>query len=115
MKRGSIFALLGENGAGKTTTIRILSTLIQADSGRATINGYDIEQQQRKVKESIRLTGQYATVDEWLTGEENLVLMGRLNHLSKKEAKRRATELLEQFDLIDAAKRQVKTYSGGDA
>ncbi len=113
VKQGSIFALLGENGAGKTTTICILTTLIQPDSCRARINGYEIGQHPLKVKESIRLTGQYAAVDEWLTGEENLILMGRLNHLSKREARRRAAELLAQFDLVEAAKRQVKTYSGG--
>lgn len=113
VKRGSIFALLGENGAGKTTTVRILSTLIQADSGTATIAGYDTSREAASVKKIISLTGQYAAVDELLTGEENLMMMGRLNHLNRKAAKERTAELLEQFDLTNAAKKPAKTYSGG--
>ena len=113
VKRGSIFALLGENGAGKTTTVRILSTLIQADSGTATIAGYDTYRQSESVKQKISLTGQYAAVDELLTGEENLMMMGRLNHLNRHIVKNRTTKLLEQFELTNAAKKQVKTYSGG--
>ncbi|MBP1968364.1 ABC-2 type transport system ATP-binding protein [Virgibacillus natechei] len=113
VKRGSIFALLGENGAGKTTTVRILSTLIQADSGSATIAGYDTSREAESVKKMISLTGQYAAVDELLTGEENLMMMGRLNHLNRKAVKERTTELLEQFDLTNAAKKPAKTYSGG--
>ncbi|MBD8070716.1 ATP-binding cassette domain-containing protein [Bacillus sp. PS06] len=111
--RGSIFALLGENGAGKTTTVRILSTLIQADSGSALIAGYDVHRESKSVKQTISLTGQYAAVDELLTGEENLLMMGRLNHLSGHLVKKRAIELLELFELTNAAKKQVKTYSGG--
>ncbi|WP_102272767.1 ATP-binding cassette domain-containing protein [Cytobacillus massiliigabonensis] len=110
---GSIFALLGENGAGKTTTVRILSTLIQADSGIAAIAGYDTHRESESVKQKISLTGQYASVDELLTGEENLMMMGRLNHLSRHLVKKRTAELLEQFELTNAAKKQVKTYSGG--
>lgn len=110
---GSIFALLGENGAGKTTTVHILSTLIQADSGTATIAGYDTHRESESVKQKISLTGQYASVDELLTGEENLMMMGRLNHLSRHLVKKRTAELLEQFELTNAAKKQVKTYSGG--
>lgn len=113
VKRGSIFALLGENGAGKTTTVRILSTLIQADSGVALIAGYDVHRDSSSVKQNISLTGQYAAVDELLTGEENLLMMGRLNHLSGHLVKKRAMELIELFELTNAAKKQVKTYSGG--
>lgn len=113
VERGSIFALLGENGAGKTTTVRILATLIQADSGIATIAGYDTHRESESVKQKISLTGQYASVDELLTGEENLVMMGRLNHLSSNTVKKRTAELLDQFELTNAAKKRVKTYSGG--
>lgn len=111
--RGQILALLGPNGAGKTTTIRILSTLLDADSGKASINGFDVFADSGKVRESIGLTGQYAAVDEYLTGEENLHMIGRLYRLSKKDTKRRTKELLEQVDLVEASKRPVKTYSGG--
>lgn len=111
--RGQIMALLGPNGAGKTTTIRILSTLLQSDGGTAAINGYNVVKDAGKVRESIGLTGQYAAVDEYLTGEENLHMMGRLYRLSRKDTRRRTAELLEQVDLVDAAKRPVKTYSGG--
>nr|AIA11787.1 daunorubicin resistance ABC transporter, ATP-binding protein [uncultured bacterium] len=113
VKRGKITALLGPNGAGKTTMIRILSTLLDSDGGSAAINGFDVVKQAGKVRENIGLTGQYAAVDEYLTGEENLRMMGRLYRLSKKDTKRRTAELLEQVDLIEASKRPVKTYSGG--
>ncbi len=113
VKRGTMLALLGPNGAGKTTTIRILSTLLEADGGEVIINGFDVKKRPFKVRESIGLTGQYAAVDEYLTGVENLEMMGQLYHLSKADAKSRAKELLEQFDLTEAANRNVKTYSGG--
>jgi len=113
VKHGQILALLGPNGAGKTTTIRILSTLLRADAGKALINGFDIEEQIEEVKASIGLTGQYAAVDEYLTGAENLLLMGRLYRLSNTDNQRRTDELLELFDLVKASIRPVKTYSGG--
>lgn len=113
VKKGDILALLGPNGAGKTTTINILSTLLQPDKGEANINGYDIKDNAAEVRSSIGLTGQYAAVDEYLTGEENLELIGRLYRLSKATAKSRAKELLKQFDLVEASSRPVKTYSGG--
>lgn len=113
VERGSILALLGPNGAGKTTMVRILSTLIKADSGSATIEGYDVFEEPEMVRGVIGLTGQYAAIDEYLTGYENLQMMGRLYHLSRSDAKQRAKELLEQFDLTDAAGRAAKTYSGG--
>jgi ABC-2 type transport system ATP-binding protein len=113
VKQGSIMALLGPNGAGKTTTIRILSTLLPPDKGEASVVGYDTVKDPNKVHRSIGLTGQYAAVDEYLTGEENLLMMGRLYRLSTKDTKRRSKELLEQFDLVEASKRTVKTYSGG--
>lgn len=113
VKRGGIFALLGPNGAGKTTTIKILSTLLLPESGRASVNGFDVVGQAEQVRASIGLTGQYAAVDEYLTGAENLQLMGRLYRLSKADTARRAEQLLEQFDLVEAGKRPVRTYSGG--
>lgn len=113
VEHGKILALLGPNGAGKTTTIRILSTLLQADGGKATVNGYDVASQPAQVRASIGLTGQFAAVDEYLTGEENLHMMGRLYRMSMADSKERSRELLEQFDLSKAAKRTVKTYSGG--
>lgn len=113
VERGTVLALLGPNGAGKTTTIRILSTLLKPDGGEALVNGYNLVTQTHDVKKSIGLTGQYAAVDEYLTGEENLVMMGRLYKLPKEKAIVRAKELLEQFDLVDAGRRAVKTYSGG--
>jgi ABC-2 type transport system ATP-binding protein len=113
IKRGTMLALLGPNGAGKTTTVRILSTLMPADSGTVTIEGYDVAKQADDVRGVIGLTGQYAAVDELLTGRENLLMMGRLYHLSRDTCKQRAEQLLEQFDLVDAANRPVKTYSGG--
>ncbi len=109
--RGSIFALLGSNGAGKTTTVNILSTLLRADAGTATVNGFDIGAQPADVRESISLTGQFAAVDEILTGRENLVLVARLRHL--KGAPQIADGLLARFQLTDAAQRRVSTYSGG--
>lgn len=113
VKKGSILALLGPNGAGKTTTVRILSTLLLADSGSAQIDGHDITKEADSVRRVIGLTGQSAAVDELLTGRENLIMMGRLYRLTSASAKARADELLEDFDLVDAADRPAKTYSGG--
>lgn len=113
VSRGTIFALLGPNGAGKTTTVRILSTLLKADGGSATIEGFEVGEQADAVRSIIGLTGQYAAVDEYLSGRENLRMMGRLYHLSKENAMQRAEELLEQFDLVEASDRPSKTYSGG--
>lgn len=113
VKRGTMLALLGPNGAGKTTTVRILSTLLKPDSGEVKVNGFDVVSQADQVRSVIGLTGQYAAVDELLTGFENLEMMGRLYHLSKVESKRRASELLKQFDLVEASDRSAKTYSGG--
>ncbi|HEY7432875.1 MAG TPA: ATP-binding cassette domain-containing protein [Streptosporangiaceae bacterium] len=109
--RGSIFALLGSNGAGKTTTVKILSTLLKPDAGTATVDGFDVVTQPANVRESISLTGQFAAVDETLTGRENLVLVARLRHL--KGAGQLADDLLARFQLTDAAQRPVATYSGG--
>ena len=109
--KGSIFALLGSNGAGKTTCVRILSTLAKADSGEATICGYDVFRQADNVRNCISLTGQYAAVDEVLTGLENLLLIGNLKHLS--DSHKQAKELLAMFSLEEAANKQVITYSGG--
>jgi ABC-2 type transport system ATP-binding protein len=112
--RGSIFALLGSNGAGKTTVVKILSTLLKPDAGTATVDGFDVAAQPGSVRESISLTGQFAAVDEILTGRENLVLMARLRHLKDaKGAGRIAADLLARFQLTDAAGRRVSTYSGG--
>lgn len=111
--KGEVLALLGPNGAGKTTTVKILSTLLKPDQGHVLVNGYDIVKDANSVRKSIGLTGQYAAVDEYLSGEENLEMMGRLYRLSKKEAIKRGKELLKQFDLVEAGKRAVKTYSGG--
>ncbi len=108
---GSIFALLGSNGAGKTTLVNILSTLLRADAGAASVNGFDVGAQAAQVRESISLTGQFAAVDEILTGRENLVLIARLRHLADPGAI--ADGLLERFSLADAAARRVSTYSGG--
>ena len=110
---GSVFALLGPNGAGKTTLVRILATLSRPDSGTATVAGYDLVRQAAAVRASISLTGQNVAVDELLTGVENLVMIGRLRRLSRADARRRAAELLERVDLVDAGRRRVKTYSGG--
>jgi ABC-2 type transport system ATP-binding protein len=109
--RGSIFALLGSNGAGKTTVVKILSTLLKPDAGTATVDGFDVTAQPGCVRESISLTGQFAAVDEILTGRENLVLVARLRHL--KGACQIAADLLARFQLTDAAGRRVATYSGG--
>ena len=108
-----VLALLGPNGAGKTTLIKVLSTLLVADGGRALIGGFDVRQQPEEVRRLISLTGQHAAVDDVLTGTENLVLMARLGGLDATAARRRAAELLEAFDLGDAARRRVGTYSGG--
>jgi ABC-2 type transport system ATP-binding protein len=113
VKRGTVLALLGPNGAGKTTTVRILSTLLLPDGGQAMINGFDVVKQATKVRSLIGLTGQYASVDEYLTGRENLQMIGRLYRLSHSDIKRRSQELLELFDLVEASDRVVKTYSGG--
>ena len=111
VERGSILALLGSNGAGKTTVIRILSTLLKADAGELGVNGFDVATQAAQVRESISLTGQFAAVDEVLTGRENLVLIARLRHLGRPGAI--ADELLARFGLVEAAARPVSTYSGG--
>jgi len=113
VKRGTMLALLGPNGAGKTTTVRILSTLLGFDGGTVTIDGHDVLTQPDEVRRAIGLTGQSAAVDEMLTGRENLVMMGRLYHLTKQSAVARAEELLQEFDLVGAADRPLKTYSGG--
>ena len=113
VEEGTVLGLLGPNGAGKTTAVRILSTLLVPDAGRAEVAGLDVVRQAGELRSRIGLTGQYAAVDEYLTGRENLEMVGRLYHLPKKQARRRADELLERFDLVDAATRLVKTYSGG--
>ncbi|MFB6564986.1 ATP-binding cassette domain-containing protein [Streptomyces sp. NPDC056400] len=110
---GKLFGLLGPNGAGKTTIVRILATLLPADAGKVTVAGYDLARQPDEVRRRIGLTGQYAAVDERLTGRENLQLIGVLLHLGRRTARARADELLEQFGLADAASRPAKTYSGG--
>jgi ABC-2 type transport system ATP-binding protein len=110
---GSVCGLLGPNGAGKTTAVRILATLLEMDEGSASVAGRDVRTQGRQVRERIGLVGQYAAVDEILSGRQNLVLFGRLNHLSRAVARRRADELLERFALTEAADRSVSTYSGG--
>jgi ABC-2 type transport system ATP-binding protein len=109
--RGSIFALLGSNGAGKTTVVKILSTLLKADAGTASVNAFDVATHAAEVRESISLTGQFAAVDEILSGRENLVMVAQLRHL--REPDRIADELLDRFSLTDAAARKVSTYSGG--
>jgi len=111
--RGSVFALLGPNGAGKTTTVHILSTLITADAGEALVDGHDVAREPDAVRHVIGLTGQFSAVDGLFTGEENLRLMADLRHLGKQDGRRRVAELLERFDLVDAAKKPVATYSGG--
>ncbi len=110
---GTVFGLLGPNGAGKTTTIRVLSTLLKPDAGRATVGGHDVVERPAEVRRMIGLTGQYAAVDELLSGKDNLVMIGRLLGLKSSEARARATQLLEDFDLADAATKFVKAYSGG--
>lgn len=111
VEKGSIFALLGSNGAGKTTVIKILSTLLKADSGSAIVNGFDISKSPDSVRHSISLTGQFAAVDEILTGRENLVMIAKLRHV--ENPKQITDNLLEQFNLTEAADRRVSTYSGG--
>jgi ABC-2 type transport system ATP-binding protein len=113
VEKGTILALLGPNGAGKTTTIRILSTLLPMDEGKVAVNGYNILENADGVRKSIGLTGQFAAVDEYLTGYENLEMMGRLYRLSSGDSRQRSIELLKQFDLEEAGKRPVRTYSGG--
>jgi ABC-2 type transport system ATP-binding protein len=113
IKKGTIFSLLGPNGAGKTTTVRILSTLSKPDAGQAWIAGKELAREPDAVRAAIGVTGQFAAVDGLLTGFENLALMGRLHHLGKRESRQRATELLEKFDLAEAAGKSLATYSGG--
>jgi ABC-2 type transport system ATP-binding protein len=111
VKKGSIFALLGSNGAGKTTIVKILTTLLKQDGGTATINGFDVTSKPDYVRQSISLTGQFAAVDEILTGRENLIMIAKLRHL--KDTRQVADDLLKRFSLTDAADRRVSTYSGG--
>ena len=110
---GTVTALLGPNGAGKTTTVRVLTTLLVPDAGRAQVAGYDVVADARTLRSHIGASGQYAAVDEYLTGFENLEMVGRLYHLGSKRSRERARELLEQFDLVEAGDRPVKGYSGG--
>ncbi|GLW72443.1 daunorubicin resistance protein DrrA family ABC transporter ATP-binding protein [Kitasatospora phosalacinea] len=113
VREGTVLGLLGPNGAGKTTLVRVLSTLIKPDAGTAFVGGYDVLRQPKQLRRTIGLTGQYASVDELLSGYENLYLIGRLLDLSAKDAKARAVELLERFSLTEAARRPAKGYSGG--
>ena len=113
VRNGSVMAILGPNGAGKTTLVRILTTLLVPDSGTARVLGHDVVRDAAEVRTVIGLAGQYAAVDENLTGRENLEMVGRLYHLGRSEALRRADELLEMFGLSEAARRLAKTYSGG--
>jgi oleandomycin transport system ATP-binding protein len=113
VRTGTVLGLLGPNGAGKTTAVRILATLLAPDAGRATVGGYDVVRDAHRVRQLIGLTGQYASVDEGLTGTENLLLIGRLLGVPRREAKQRARELLAKFKLDEAADRATKTYSGG--
>ena len=110
---GTVFALLGPNGAGKTTIVQILSTLIGADAGELRVAGHDLAEDPDGVRAAIGVTGQFSAVDNLLTGEENLILMADLHHLGRADGRRRAAELLDRFDLVDAAKRPAATYSGG--
>jgi len=110
---GTVYALLGPNGSGKTTTVRILSTLLAPDAGQAVVAGYDVARDPDGVRRSIGVTGQFSAIDELLTGRENLRLMADLAHLPKRDAADRATELLDRFDLTEAADRRAATYSGG--
>ena len=112
-REGSVLGVLGPNGAGKTTAVRILATLLRADSGLATVAGFDVGRQPQQVRQQIGLTGQFASVDEDLTGVQNLVMIGQLLDMPTREARRRAAELLDWFELDDAADRVAKTYSGG--
>ena len=113
VEEGTVLSVLGPNGAGKTTVVRVLTTLLTPDSGSATVGGIDVLKHPEKVREIIGLSGQYAAVDETLTGWDNLVMFGRLYHLGKKESVARAEELLERFSLTESARRPIKTYSGG--
>ena len=113
VRTGTVLGLLGPNGAGKTTAVRVLATLLNPDAGRATVGGYDVVQDAHQVRQLVGLTGQYAAVDEMLTGTENLVLIGRLLGIPRAQAKLRAGELMAQFGLTEAADRATKTYSGG--
>jgi ABC-2 type transport system ATP-binding protein len=110
---GTVFALLGPNGAGKTTTVQILSTLIRPDNGQATLAGYDLASEPARIREVIGVTGQYSAVDKLLTGRENLIMMADLYHLGRARARARAEDLLERFDLTEAASQLAATYSGG--
>ncbi|MEV6319641.1 ATP-binding cassette domain-containing protein [Nocardia sp. NPDC051787] len=110
---GTIFSLLGPNGAGKTTTVQILTTLINADAGEIQVGGHDVDAERKQVRSQIGVTGQFSAVDELLTGRENLLLMGDLHHLPRRENRRLAADLLERFDLVDAADKTASTYSGG--
>ncbi len=110
---GTVFSLLGPNGAGKTTTVQILSTLISAGGGQAQVAGHDLATEPQAVRAAIGVTGQFSAVDGLITGEENMLLMADLHHLSKQEGRRVTAELLERFDLVDAAKKPASTYSGG--
>ncbi|MEV4253627.1 ATP-binding cassette domain-containing protein [Spirillospora sp. NPDC049652] len=110
---GTIFSLLGPNGAGKTTTVQILSTLVAADGGTVRVAGHDLAREPDEVRGAIGVTGQYSAVDKLLTGEENLLLMADLRHLSRRDGRRKAAELLDRFDLVDAARKPAGTYSGG--
>jgi ABC-2 type transport system ATP-binding protein len=113
VQQGTVFALLGPNGAGKTTTVQILSTLIHADDGEATLAGFDLNREPARIRELIGVTGQYSAVDKLLTGRENLMLMADLYHLGRARARARIEELLERFDLTEAAGKLIATYSGG--
>ncbi len=113
VEEGTIFALLGPNGAGKTTIVRILTTLIEADAGDVRVSGHDLHANPDGVRSAIGVTGQFSALDEMLTGEENLQLMADLNRLGRTDGRRRVAELLERFDLVDAARRPASTYSGG--
>lgn len=113
VEEGTVLGILGPNGAGKTTTVRILATLLRPDSGRAEVNGIDVLKDPDEVRKVIGLSGQYAAVDEILTGYDNLVMFGKLYHLTNQAAINRADELLERFELTEAGKRPIKTYSGG--
>ncbi|GAB3964324.1 ATP-binding cassette domain-containing protein [Plantactinospora veratri] len=113
VRRGTVFSLLGANGAGKTTTVKILSTLLHADAGAASVAGHDLAREPDAVRAAIGVTGQFSAVDNLLTGEENLLLMADLHHLGRGEGRRRSAQLLEQFDLTDAGRKPAATYSGG--
>jgi len=115
VREGTVLGVLGPNGAGKTTAVRVLATLLQADAGRATIDGFDVVKDAAAVRRTIGLTGQYASVDEDLTGTQNLVMIGQLLNLSTRDAKASAAELLDWFGLAEAAQRRAKTFSGASS